>query len=83
MGSQYGKTERNMKGTDHPRMRSWMLLVPVGVVVLATHSVVLYYVLSHAALSAAVVSGAIVLVVIKHLGLLGPLYALFRRRPRR
>jgi hypothetical protein len=27
-----------------------------------------------------VLSGAIVLLVIKHLGLLGPLYALFRRR---
>jgi membrane protein YdbS with pleckstrin-like domain len=72
-----------MKGPDHPRMRSWMLLVPVGVVVLVTHSVVLYYVLSHTALSAAMVSGVIALIVIKHLGLLGPLYALFRRRPRR
>lgn len=72
-----------MKGPDHLRMRSWMLLVPVGVVVLATHSVVLYYVVSPTALSAAVVSGVIALIVIKHLGLIGPLYALFRRRPKR
>ena len=83
MGGQCGKTERNMKGPDHPRMRSWMLFVPVGVVVLVTHSVVLYYVLSHTALSAAVVSGVIALIVIKHLGMLGPLYALFRRRAKR
>jgi hypothetical protein len=36
--------------------------------------------LSHVTLSAAVLSGAIILLVIKHVGLLGPLYALFRRR---
>jgi hypothetical protein len=75
--------ERNIKRHDHPRVRPWMLLVQAGGVVLATHSVVLYYVLSHTALPAAVVSGVIALIVIKHLGLLGPLYALFRRRPRR
>ncbi len=42
--------------------------------------VVLYSVLSDTALSTAVVSGVILLVVIKHLGLLAPLYAFFRRR---
>jgi hypothetical protein len=72
-----------MKGPNHSRMRPWMLLVPVGVIVLVAHSVVFYYALSHAALSAAVVSGVIVFIVIKHLGLLGPLYALFRRRLKR
>jgi len=83
MGGENSKMERNMKGHDHSRVRPWMLLVLVGGVGLATHSVVLYYVLSHSALSAAVMSGVIALIVIKHLGLLGPLYALIRRRSRR
>jgi len=64
-----------------PRMRPWMLMVAaIGLV--AGHSVVLSYGLSHAALSTAVVSGVIVLIVIKHLGLLGSLYAVIRRRSR-
>ena len=73
-----------MKAHSHPRMRRWMQLV--GVIGLVTGAVVLYYVLSHTAPSAAVVS-VIVLMVLGHVGLLavllGPLYALFRRRPRR
>ena len=48
-----------------------MLVVGVAVLI-AGHGIILYYVSSHLALSAAVVSGVIVLVVIKHLGLLGP-----------
>jgi membrane protein YdbS with pleckstrin-like domain len=59
--------------------RVWMLPVLV-VVLLAGHGVILYYVSSHVMLSAAVLSGAIILLVIKHVGLLRPLYALFRRR---
>jgi hypothetical protein len=69
-----------MKEHGRARMRTWILLVLVAVIGLGSHSVVLYYVLSHTALSAAVVSGVIVLIVIKHLGLLGSLYALVRRR---
>ena len=75
-----------MKAHGRPRMRTWMLLV--GGIGLVAGPVVLYYVLSHTTLSAAVVSGVIVLVlvVITHLGLLtvllGPLYALLRRRSR-
>ncbi len=69
-----------MNRLSHLRARVWM--VPVGVVILMLgHGVVLYYVSSHVALSAAAVSGVIVLVVIKHLGWLAPLYTLFRRRP--
>ena len=60
------------------RRRGWILLLLVAV--LAGHGVILYYALSHVTLSAAVLSGAIILLVIKHVGLLGPLYALFRRR---
>jgi hypothetical protein len=59
----------------------WMVLVGAAVLI-AGHGTILYYVSSHTALSA-VVSGVIVLVVVKHLGLLGPLYALFRDRSRR
>jgi uncharacterized membrane protein YjjP (DUF1212 family) len=68
-----------MKAHGRPRMRPWMLLAVV-IGLLAGHVVLLYYGVSHTALSAAVVSGVIVLIVIKHLGLLGPLYALIRRR---
>jgi hypothetical protein len=61
------------------RARAWMA---VGIIILiAGHGIILYYFGSHMALSA-VVSGAIVLVVIKHLGVLGPVYALLRRRAR-
>lgn len=57
--------------------------LPLGAVVLtAGHGIALHYLLSHAALSAAVASGVMILVVVKHLGLLGSLYALFRRRSR-
>ncbi|MEO7985823.1 MAG: hypothetical protein ABI766_04765 [Gemmatimonadales bacterium] len=59
--------------------RVWMLPVLV-IVLLAGHGVILYYVSSHVMLSAAVLSGAIVLLMIKHVGLLGPLYARFRQR---
>ena len=61
------------------RRRVWMLPVLV-IVLLAAHGVILYYVSSHAMVSAAVLSGAIILLAIKHMGLVGPLYALFRRR---
>jgi len=61
------------------RRRVWMLPVLL-IVLLAGHGVILSYVSSHVVLSTAVLSGAIILLVLKHVGLLGPLYALFRRR---
>ena len=64
------------------RARAWMLAVGV-IILIAGHGIILYYFASHVTLSAAVVSGAIVLVVIKHLGVLGSVYALFRQRARR
>ncbi|MHB8454115.1 MAG: class I SAM-dependent methyltransferase [Acidiferrobacterales bacterium] len=74
--------ERNIEVPGHPRMRPWMLFVGVASLV-SGHVAALYYGLSHMALSAAaVVLGVIVLIVVGHLGLLGPRYALFRRRPR-
>jgi hypothetical protein len=61
------------------RRRVWMLPV-LGIVLLAGHGVILYYVSSHVMLSVAVLSGAIILLVLKHVGLLGPLCMLLRRR---
>jgi len=59
-------------------------MLPLAVIILiAGHGIVLYYFSSHVALSTAVVSAVIILVLIKHLGLLGSAYALFRRRARR
>jgi len=58
-------------------------MLAVGVMILiAGHGIILYYFASHVTLSAAVVPGAIIL-MIKHHGALGSVYALFRRRTRR
>jgi membrane protein YdbS with pleckstrin-like domain len=70
-----------LKGHSRLNIRLWMALVGV-VVLIAGHGIILYYVSSYTALSAAIVSGVILLVMVKHLGLLGSLYALFRRRSR-
>jgi hypothetical protein len=61
------------------RRRVWLLPV-LAVVLLAGHGAILYYVSSYVVLSVAVLSSAILLLVITHVGLLGSLYALFRRR---
>jgi hypothetical protein len=61
------------------RGRFWILPVLL-VVFLASHGVILYYASSHVMVSGAVLAGAIILLLIKHLGLLGPVYGLFRRR---
>ena len=60
------------------RRRVWILPVLL-VILLAGHGLILYYVSSHVMLSAVVLSGAIILLAIKHAGLLGPVYAFFRR----
>jgi hypothetical protein len=58
-------------------------MLPVLLVgLLAGHGVILYYVSSHVALSAAALSGVVILLVMKHVGLFGQLYALIRRRRR-
>jgi hypothetical protein len=59
-----------------------VILAAAAVVLVAGHGFILYLVSSHIALSATAVSGVVILVVLKHLGLLSPLYALFRRRSR-
>ena len=59
----------------------WLLAAAVLVVV-ALHGSVLLYVAEHAALSTSVLSGVILLVVIKHLGWFGALWAWLRARSR-
>jgi hypothetical protein len=62
-------------------MRSRLRILPVLLVgLLAGHGVILYYMSSHVALSAAALSGAVILLVMKHVGLFGQLYALIRWR---
>jgi hypothetical protein len=70
--------------TRHSRLRSRTWLLPVAFVILAAgHGVILYLFSSHVALPASIVSGVIILVVVKHWGLLGPVSALLRRRKER
>ena len=68
-----------MKRRSLQLRRTWML-VAIAVFLVAGHGIILYYFSSHLALSAAVASGVIVVVVIKHVGLLGSLYGRLRRR---
>jgi hypothetical protein len=58
--------------------RLWLALAIVGVII-AAHGGVLYYVSSHVAASTAVFAGIFVLVALKHLGLVGPFYAMLRK----
>ena len=60
--------------------RRTTLVVGILTVLIAGHGIFLYYVSSHLVFSAAVVSGLIAVVAIKHLGLLGSLHAFVRRR---
>lgn len=71
-----------MHNLRHLLARRHVRILPALVIaLLAGHGVILYYVSSHMVLSAAVLSGVILLLLLKHVGLLGPLYVLFRRRP--
>jgi len=69
--------------TGHNRVlpRRWLLLA-LAVVLISSHALVLRYALQHKSISASVAAGVMILVVMTHLGLLGRLYALFRRRSR-
>jgi hypothetical protein len=71
-----------MKGHSRLLTRTWILLM--AAVVLSVGHIVLPYLVAHAALSATVVSGVIVVIAVMHLGLLGALFgslrAHFRRR---
>jgi hypothetical protein len=56
----------------------WVLLL--AGLLLAGHAVVLYRVSSHVAWKVGL--GLILLVLLKHLGILGPIYGFFKRRSR-
>jgi hypothetical protein len=55
------------------RGRLWIVLAGLAVLI-AGHGVVLSYVSSHLALSMSAIAGVTALVLVMHLGLLGPLY---------
>jgi uncharacterized membrane protein YhaH (DUF805 family) len=65
---------------EHSRLsvRPWILAL-VQIALIGGHGI-LFYVLYHKRLAASVASGLILLVIIKHLGLLSPLYAVLQRR---
>jgi hypothetical protein len=63
--------------------RRWGILLPIAaVLVVGSHGFALHYLSSHIGWSAGALSGVVVLALFKHLGLLAPLYAMFRRRQR-
>ena len=64
------------------RGRHWILAV-LALLLIAGHGFILYYASSHMALSAGIVAGVVLLVVIKHLGLLGSAFALLRQHRRK
>ena len=64
--------------TAHP----WVLPA-LGIILLSAHGLVFYFVRHHLTLSATILSGVAVIVVIKHLGAFSYLYALLRKRTRK
>jgi hypothetical protein len=72
----------SLTGHRFTRGRIWTIAV-IAFLLIAGHGFILYTVSKHLALTAGVVGGVALLIVIKHLGLLGPAYALLRRRWRR
>ncbi len=69
-----------MNGHDRLLARPWTLLL--GAVVLVAAHLIFFNRLRHAGVSLAVVSGLGLLMIAKHLGVLGSLYTLLRRRSR-
>jgi membrane protein YdbS with pleckstrin-like domain len=63
----------------HGRMRVGFSIVATVVAIVAGHGIILYYRSSQLALSATAVSIVAVLVIVKHLGLLGAVSGLLRR----
>jgi hypothetical protein len=69
-----------MRGHSRLLVRPWLLAV--GAVLLASGHVIFFNRLRHAGVSLGIVSGLVLLMIAKHLGMLGSLYALVRRRSR-
>ncbi len=61
--------------------RHWMLVAGIGLLVVL-HLWGLRYFFLHARLSSTVVAGVLILLAIKHWGIVGSAYALYRRRTR-
>ena len=73
---------RTLTGQSLTRRRVWMA-AGLAILLIAVHGSILYYASSHMALSAGIIAGTVVLIVIKHLGLLAPVFAFFRRHRRK
>jgi hypothetical protein len=71
-----------LTGHRFTRGRIWLIAV-IALVLIAGHGFILYTASKHLALSAGLVGGVAVLIIVKHLGFLGPVFALFRRHPRK
>lgn len=67
---------------EYSRRVTHFLLMLVGAVVIIASHVIFFNRLRHAGVSLAVVSGLALLVIAKHLGVVGSLYTLIRRRLR-
>jgi len=65
----------------HPLFARTAILLG-AVLLVAGHGAFFYFVRAHMRLSVSAVCGAILLLIVKHLGLLGPVLARFRRRSR-
>ena len=63
----------------HPLLACTVILLG-AVLLMAGHGGFFYFMRTHMGLSAWAVCGAIFLLIIKHLGLFGPVFARFRRR---
>jgi len=81
MSKAHQTEEEAVEGRKPPFGHLWVLVLG-AIVLVAMHGIVLHYVFAHAALPAAVVAGVIIVVVAKHLGLIGALSATLRRRSR-
>jgi hypothetical protein len=71
-----------LTGHRFTRGRIWLLAV-IALVLIAGHGFILYTASKHLALSAGLIGGAALLIIIKHLGFVGPVFALFRRYRRK
>jgi hypothetical protein len=67
-----------------PRLRRWRHVLPIlATMLLVGHAAILHQISSRPWAGGIVALGAMVLLVLKHRGLLGPLYAMVRRRVER
>lgn len=63
------------------REAKYTAALAAAIAITAGHAITLYYVFPYVAASAAIVLMAILLVILKHVGLIGAMWAWWRRRP--